>query len=548
MLILPNFLKLSESAQKEIVDKFLESYYKQATDKKQVAKDIGISVSLCDYFIKNYSTRELKNIRSHLSNIKTNGENYRQVLAQKSAETCLRKYGVKAPAQNESIREKAKQTNKERYGVEYPIQLEEFKEKRKETCIERFGVEHSAQSKDVIEKRKQTFLDKYGVTCSLHNPEIAEKVKATMQERYGVDYYLASKEAIEKTKATNLRKRGVTSNNYLHIPEESVEILNNKGLFTQFIENIEPKYRSRVYIAKLLKVSSSCIDQHVNMYGLSDIVNGHISGFENEIYDFVSMYVTAIRHDRKILYPKELDIYIPASKLAIECNGNYWHSDKFLDKNYHKNKSKEAENKGIYIYHIFEYDWNDSIKQEIIKSQILYKLNKLQNRLYARNCEVDIISAEESAKFLNNNHLQGNRQSSVKLGLIHEGEIVAVMTFGKSYLSKNSYEWELYRFCVKNYMNIPGAFSKLFSYFVSVYNPENILTFSDISTGSGGIYSKMGFTLLCETAPNYKWAHSNTNEVKSRYQCQMKNENIIMRENNYMKIYDCGNKKWLWSK
>lgn len=58
----------------------------------------------------------------------------------------------------------------------------------------------------------------------------------------------------------------------------------------------------------------------------------------------------------------------------------------------------------------------------------------------------------------------------------------------------------------------------------------------------------MGFNLLCETEPNYKWVQFNTSEVKSRYQCQMKNENIVMRENNYMKIFDCGNKKWLWTK
>ena len=41
---------------------------------------------------------------------------------------------------------------------------------------------------------------------------------------------------------------------------------------------------------------------------------------------------------RKIINPFELDIFIPKLNLAIEYNGVYWHSEKLLNNDYHKNK------------------------------------------------------------------------------------------------------------------------------------------------------------------------------------------------------------------
>ena len=32
-----------------------------------------------------------------------------------------------------------------------------------------------------------------------------------------------------------------------------------------------------------------------------------------------------IQHDRKLIGPKELDFYLNNYKIAIECNGTYWH-------------------------------------------------------------------------------------------------------------------------------------------------------------------------------------------------------------------------------
>ena len=82
---------------------------------------------------------------------------------------------------------------------------------------------------------------------------------------------------------------------------------------------------------------------------------------------------------RKIIYPYELDIYIPSLKLAIEFNGNYYHCiDKLQSKTYHLDKSLLCREKGIRLIHIYEFeDLDDQIYKvnELIKGIDLYNQN-----------------------------------------------------------------------------------------------------------------------------------------------------------------------------
>lgn len=71
-----------------------------------------------------------------------------------------------------------------------------------------------------------------------------------------------------------------------------------------------------------------------------------------------------IRNDRKVLSGKELDFIIPALKLAIEFNGDYWHSDEFMFANhgcsstsYHAAKADAAKKSDLTLVHVWESDW-----------------------------------------------------------------------------------------------------------------------------------------------------------------------------------------------
>ena len=104
------------------------------------------------------------------------------------------------------------------------------------------------------------------------------------------------------------------------------------------------------------------------------------SEIENELFNFISEFYTGkiLTNTRVLLESgKELDIYLSDIKLAIEFDGLYWHSDKFLDKNYHLRKTKECEEKGIHLIHIFEDEWIN--KKDIVKDKIIKLIYLLEN-------------------------------------------------------------------------------------------------------------------------------------------------------------------------
>ena len=107
----------------------------------------------------------------------------------------------------------------------------------------------------------------------------------------------------------------------------------------------------------------------------------HISHYEQDIIDYISTFYSGecIRNDRLVLNGKELDIYYPEKKIAIEFNGDYWHSDKYKSNKYHYNKFKQCYDLGITLVSIFEMEW--AAKENLIKLYIRDLFNGITNKL-----------------------------------------------------------------------------------------------------------------------------------------------------------------------
>ena len=270
-----------------------------------------------------------------------------------------------------------------------------------------------------------------------------------------------------------------------------------------------------------------------------------------------------IENDRSILNGKEIDIYLPDLKLAIEFDGLYWHSEEFVDKNYHLNKTNECKNKGIQLIHLMEDEWVN--KKDLIKDKLKYMTHNINQNIYARKCYIEEISADMKNKFLDEYHIQGKDTSNIKLGLWYpdnKGDIlVAVMTFCKPRLSlgqknnKNKIDYELSRYATARGFNVVGGFSKLFKYFERNYEWNRIITYADLRWSIGNLYLKNGFELDHISAPSYSYIDKNNIKRYNRFKFRKqelkklfpdiyddnKTEFQIMKEAGYFKIYDCGN-------
>jgi len=465
---------------------------------------------------------------------------------------------------NDDTKIKLKKTNLIKYGVDHPKQSSIVKEKYENTCLEKYGVEHASKSLDFKEKYKNTCLEKYGVENFFKSDSFKEKSKTTFLEKYGVEHALQHNEFKTKQQKTSFIKYGGNYNNSEEFKNKHKLLFINK--FKNIINIISindnnececncdcggehtfvvPKYVIYNRILSGLKICNICNPTY------------YVSGGQIEIKEFIENYISNVLLSYRKIIKGELDIYLPDLKLAFEFNGLWWHSELYKDKNYHLNKTEDCEANGIQLIHIWEDEWIH--KQDIIKSMILNKIGKTPNRIFARKCEIVIIEDNKISKdFLIENHIQGNINSKIKIGLVYNKEIVSLMTFGNRRISlgkKNTKdnEYELLRFCNKLNTNVVGGASRLFKYFLNNYNPDKIITYADRSFSQGKLYKTLGFEFEFKTKPNYYYIFDKVKKhrfnfrknilIKKGYDLN-KTEHEIMLERKIYRIYNSGNLKF----
>lgn len=398
---------------------------------------------------------------------------------------------------------------------------------------------------EVKEKQRQSIFRNHGVYNPSHSPEIRAKADRTNFERYGV-YNMFSHPDVQKKIVDDIRKRHY---------DDLVKSMDEN--------NIEVLYSLDDYIKKALKgekVPYRCKKcgnvferiYHSSVYCKKCECPGTSSKQEYDLYLWISSMVECESSSREVLKNRcEIDIYSEDKKIGFEYNGLYWHSEKRnKNKNYHLEKTDICEKQGIRLIHIFEDEWIN--KNSIVKSRIKNLLGVTPYKIYARKCEIKTVDASTCNKFLEKYHLQGKDNSSIRFGLYYKNRLVAVMTFGKPRFNKN-YQWELIRYVTISNFNIVGGAGKLLSHFKKKYK-GSIITYADRRWSIGQLYEKLGFTFKENTRPNYFYTKGCCR--LSRYKCQKHklksllkenfnpelSENENMNNNNYYRIWDCGNK------
>ena len=303
---------------------------------------------------------------------------------EKVKQTCLEKYGCENPAQNKEIQEKIKQTNLEKYGCKYSFQNENIKNKIKRTNLEKLGCEYPSQSKVVQEKIKQTNLERLGCENPTQSKVVQEKIKQTCIEKYGHECLFQNENIKTKIKQTNLKKYGFE---YILQSEKVKQTHYDKSydnLIPKFIEHgIAPNFPKEEYTGYDKTYRWKCLicqnEFEQKIYKTNHVeecpylprcwkcyprMSGE-SKSELELFNFVKQYFPNAHKDKKLIKPHELDIVIPEIKLAVEFNGDYWHSTEFKLPGFHLNKVLEANKKGYRLIHIWENEF-ENIKNKLI--------------------------------------------------------------------------------------------------------------------------------------------------------------------------------------
>ena len=415
-----------------------------------------------------------------------------------------------------------------------------------------------------VKLHKTTYSQYCSLKCAAINQETKNKRKITTMEKYGVEYITQSSDIQEKIVNTCKKKYNRTSKNNIHISDNSMQSLQDKvWLYDMHITNKKTLVEIAEYLNNLNKdnIYYGTIKTYLEYHDIPFQINKTGTSLpEKELAKFLDIHGIQYIMNYRPIKNKELDIYIPSFNLGIEFNGLYWHSfsrtETAKERNRHLNKSLYYKDIGIDVLHIFENEWEN--KKDIWKSILLNKFGK-SKRIYARKCIIKQISTQESKIFFDDNHLQGFIGGTLYFGLFYEDILVCAASFSKARYNKNA-EWELLRFANKINHSIVGGAERLLNNFIKEYSPKNIISYSDKRFSNGNLYKKLGFEFIKQSDPNYFYWDKSILPMKLQSRIKFQKHKLLkildnfdenltesenMFNNNYRRIWDCGNDVWI---
>lgn len=469
-------------------------------------------------------------------------------------------YGNKYHHDFKEIQKKMRETYaKNHNGITHNMQDPEFKKKFFEDFKKKHnGASCGVQTELANKNREKSTLEKYGVKCALESKEVRNKI----YEKYGNNAHKVITDKSAKARKINslndiIKKISEMNYTYISNNNDTFQIKCNKCGHINEINRqaINYYYRNIKHI-----YCNKC--EYKELTFRSNFEKDVVKELGNLINDTKYSILTN-KHIYNGKEHYEVDILIPELNLAVDCNGLYWHSELQKSDNYYHYKKKEfIEKLGYSLIYIWEDDWNDINKKEIILSRLSSKL-KLNKHIYARKCIIKELTPKLYRDFCNENHLHGSVNASIKVGLYYNNELVEVIGLGKSRNlighNKDTVSYELLRLCTKKYINVIGGFSKLMKYIITNFNISSIYSYADLSwiDLKGSSYINSGFIIDKIIDNEYWWVVNNIRENRLNY---TKNKLVslgydknlteieIMHSLKHYRVFGPGNLKLIYKK
>ncbi|MEM2159582.1 MAG: hypothetical protein QXN55_01355 [Candidatus Nitrosotenuis sp.] len=403
----------------------------------------------------------------------------------------------------------------------------------------------NAWSLSAREKRENTKLKKYGHKTGF-SLETDVKRKATLFEKFGTTNSFTTPVSLQNRLAQKQREKAGSLKTMLSL----------NAVFSNLIWDGHgvPSQWSCKRCAEDFWVESTNPSVAIRCPKCDPVVGSLIQKrLADELKKILKTEI--LYNTRKILYPREIDIFLPEYQIGIEINGLYWHSSNVketpLEKKKAQNKWKDCNAKGIKLLTFFEdelYDFDLAI------SMILSKCGIFNRRIGARKLILKIISRKDADNFLSKNHLRKSANAKLYVGLFQDEELLQVATFGKSRFEKNKIE--LIRFATKLHTQVIGGFSRFLKFAKNYFAVTEIISYADCCYSDGDTYRQFASAETL-TPPGYFWWKQNTPFKCSRQKFQKhklkafdnysadKTEAQIMFEAGYRRLWDCGSLKFI---
>lgn len=474
-------------------------------------------------------------------------------ILEKVKKTLVKKYGVDHPLRNNEIKNKVKEKWKskdkqtiskiedkkrktwmKKYGVDHPFSSKEIREKIKKTCIEKYGESHHLRNPDIKANFKKVFLQKHGVENPFLSPVVKRKVEIEMIKRYGVNHPSKSKVVQKRKQNTFMKKYGVEHNSQINIK-------NFEDWKNNFIDIYEKFGGNENILSEYFNVDITAVRRKAVEIGLR---NKYFSSFEKELQIFLeNEKIEFSTRNRKILDNKyEIDIFISSCMLALECNGNFWHSCFSGNKgrNYHRNKSLYCMKKGIYLLHIWEYLWEE--KKDAYKELILSYARKNDKKTNLDKMIIKEIEKEKANELFSRYDLSNLFDNDVNIAALDKNEIISVIGLEKERKSV----WVIRNTFFHHNTDKEILLETMIKNFHMNFSFDKIKFFCDISWFFPNILENSGFKLYKKHLPTFLVTENYKNFTKYEEKYSMQNKKSMktimedLRREKLDIIWNCG--------
>jgi hypothetical protein len=428
-----------------------------------------------------------------------------------------------------------------------------YKEIRKQKLKEKL----SKDGIEIIRKRQNTLIEKYGSKKFSEIESIRENISK------GVKKACLEKNLVQKRQQTNLAKYGST--NFL-TSEAGTKIVNEMSLRlfgTPYpFQNKEHRLKAIEYQTRILSCGT-LIHEFVAQHSNSKYINRYLAYKvfdelgEQAFVDFCNKapFQTILEHvtqkllqasyynrfpSKELRYKPDFIIQENSKEVYINVDGLYWHSELEKLYTYHSRLRKEFQKHEKRILQFREDEINN--KPEIVSSIVANIVGRQMHKFNARSCNIRKVDSNESAIFLENNHLMG-KISAITYGLYYQDTLLSVIA-----IKRKEEDIEIARFGSKNFCNIRGGFSKLLKFVIKKYNPKKIISFCDLRYADGHSYEKLGFKLE-SISQGWQWTDFQNTFNRRKCRANMDERGLSEREyaneKGWAKIYDAGQAKYV---
>ena len=406
------------------------------------------------------------------------------------------------------------------------------KQKAIDTCMQNYGVSNVSKLDAIKQKKKDTYNKNHPKSNKKVKPNsnltTEEKKKLTNLNNRNVEYPSQDPDVRRKSRETNLKKRGVEYAFQQHI--QHYDIWHDNDKFINYVKEqyeLKKSFLTVKDIRNFFSVKESAIRKRIRKLEITNYFYMVYSSLELDFKSFLNTNsIQFKKNDKSILRDdknKRKEIDFLCGNIGFEINDIATHNSMnennrtYKHPTYHLEKTLLAQQNGIKLIHIWEWELRTESIWNKLSKWILNQLNSNKISIDVNQCTICEIDLTEAKQFFELYDINNFKECDHYIGVYYQNDLICMLlinTTGEAHITLK-YNYILY------------DKQKLLLDYCKRMNMNRLIAYCDLSKDYGDELKHLGFKLTNLFEPNIIWCNKEMEIFKEQY-------------SNCVSIYNCG--------